>query len=247
MKSPGWTYELRIKGTKPRDLPLDALAAVVKHLSDLLGSADQLRFKGLKQGSARLQVQVMAPAIDDVRVQVLKAKVDAEDGKPATIYKLNEYLGERGWSAELKNASGGIVISFPGTSKAAPSVEPRTVKQPDQIIGTVIKIGGRDETVPMTLKTDADTYVDVTVKGRELARELAHFLFGEEIRVSGVATWQCNEVGEWSCSGMQVTSYEHLDARPLDELFQSLRAIPGNGWHDFEDPIAELEKFRGND
>ncbi|WP_293997823.1 hypothetical protein [Sphaerotilus sp.] len=189
----------------------------------------------------------MDPAIDDVRVRLLHAKAEADTNKPATIHKLNEYLGTRGWSAELKNNSDGIIIDFPGRARSEPSFEPRTVKQADQIIGTVIKIGGRDETVPMTLMTDEDNYVDVTVKGRDLAREFARFLFGEEIRVSGIATWQCNEVGEWSCTGMQVTSYERLDARPLDELFQSLGGIPGNGWHDFEDPIEELEKFRGND
>jgi hypothetical protein len=164
------------------------------------------------------------------------------------VVRLNDYLRNRGWNAELRDHEGAVLLAFPGALAANDPVhEVRVVKQVTSLVGTVIKIGGRDETVPMTLRLDSGEYVEVTVKGRDRARQLAPYLFGDELRFTGLTTMRRNEEGHWECESMLVDSFETLDGRPLESLFESLSQVPGNRWMEFDDPIDVLSRLRGDD
>lgn len=238
MKPLDWQYELHVLGTSKKTLSLDDFADLAKRLADLLGEQERVHFGALKDGSARILAKVEQSARQDVFVQLAKMRLGAA---PAKITKLNDYLGSKGWWGELKNAEGGVIIAFPGTPKKKPE-QVQTVYQPDSLIGQVIKIGGRDDTVPMTLKTSDGAFVDVNVKGRDEARKLAQHLFGADIKVNGNATWTRDEEGQWTCSALDVLSFEETDNTSLVDLFEALRRVPNNHWHQLEDPIAEWEK-----
>lgn len=246
MKPLDWQYELHVIGTSKKTLSLDDFADLAKKLADLLGKQEHVHFGALKQGSARILAKVEPPARQEVDVQLEKIR---RGSAPTKIAKLNDYLGSKGWRGELKNAEGGVIIAFPGTPQKKPEQghQIQTVCQPDSLIGQVIKIGGRDDTVPMTLKTPDGAFVDVNVKGREEARKLAKHLFGADIKVNGNATWIRDEEGKWSCSTMEVLSFEETDSTPLRELFDALKQVPNNHWHHVEDPIAELKKMYRED
>ncbi len=235
MKPLNWQYELHVLGASKKTLSLDDFADLAKRLADLLGEQERVHFGALKDGSARILVKVDQSARQDVFVQLAKIRLGAPSAK---ITKLNDYLGSKGWRGELKNADGGVIIAFPGTpQKKLEQVQ--TVYQPDSLIGQVIKIGGRDDTVPMTLKTPDGAFVDVNVKGRDEAKKLAHHLFGADVKVNGNATWTRDEEGQWTCSAMEVLSFEETDSTSLVDLFEALRRVPNNHWHQLEDPIAE--------
>lgn len=87
----------------------------------------------------------------------------------------------------------------------------------------------------------------MNVKGKELAKALAHHLFGDDVRVHGLATWTCDQDGDWSCTAMEVSHFEPVSGQPLSELFRELSELPGNGWKEFSDPIGELENLRRDD
>lgn len=243
MKPLDWQYELHVLGTSKKTLSLDDFADLAKKLADLLGEHDRVHFGALRDGSARLLARVDESARQDVGVQIAKVRLGAA---PTKISKLNDYLGSKGWRGELKNADGWVIIAFPGTPQKKPE-QVQTVRQQDSLIGQVIKIGGRDDTVPMTLKTPDGAFVDVSVKGRDQAKKLAQHLFGADIKVNGNATWTRDEEGQWSCSDMEVLSFEETDSTPLVELFEALRRVPNNRWHQLEDPIAEWEKKHRGD
>lgn len=120
-----------------------------------------------------------------------------------------------------------MIIAFPGTPQKKQE-QVQTVYQPDSLIGQVIKIGGRDDTVPMTLRTPDGAFVDVNVKGRDERRKLAQHLFGADIKVNGNATWTRDEEGQWTCSAMEVLSFEETDSTSLVNLFEALRRVPNN-------------------
>lgn len=243
MKPLDWQYELHVLGTSKKTLSLDEFADLAKRFADLLGEHERVHFGALKDGSARILAKVDQSARQDVFVQLAKMRLGAPSAK---IAKLNDYLGSKGWRGELKNTEGGIVIAFPGTPQKKPE-QVQTVHQPDSLIGQVIKIGGRDDTVPMTLKTPDGAFVDVNVKGRDEARKLAQHLFGADIKVNGNATWTRDEEGQWTCSAMEVLSFEETDSSSLVDLFETLRRVPNNHWHRLEDPISEWEKkYRGD-
>jgi hypothetical protein len=144
----------------------------------------------------------------------------------------------------LKNRQGGVVLSFLGASKQVPIEAVQTIDQLDSIIGQVIKIGGRDETVPMTIRTPEGAFVEVTVKGRDQAKKLAQHLFGSDLKLSGNATWTRDEFGHWSCSDLVVLSFEESDTSSLVDIFSSLQLVAKNQWNEMEDPISEWKKHR---
>lgn len=238
MKPLDWQYELHILGTSKKALSLDDFADLAKRLADLLGEQERVHFGALKDGSARILAKVEQSARQDVFVQLAKMR---QGSSPAKITKLNDYLGAKGWRGELKNADGAVIIAFPGSPKKKPE-QVQTVHQVDSLVGQVIKIGGRDDTVPMTLKTSDGAFVDVNVKGRDEAKKLAQHLFGADIKVNGNATWTRDEDGQWTCSAMEVLSFEETDSTSLVDLFEAMRRVPNNHWHQLEDPIAEWEK-----
>ncbi|KRB97904.1 hypothetical protein ASE11_13870 [Hydrogenophaga sp. Root209] len=243
MKPLDWQYELHVLGTSKKTLSLDDFADLAKRLADLLGEQERVHFGALKDGSARILAKVEQSARQDVVLQLVKMRLGVA---PAKITKLNDYLGSKGWRGELKNAEGGVIIAFPGTPQKKPE-QVQTVYQTDSLIGQVIKIGGRDDSVPMTLKTPDGAFVDVNVKGRDEARKLAQHLFGADIKVNGNATWTRDEEGQWTCSAMEVLSFEETDSTSLVELFEALRRVPNNHWHKLEDPIAEWAKKHRED
>lgn len=243
---PHGTYDLHILGTDPKKLPLDSLAEVMSRLADVMGSKAYLRFKGLRKGSARLLAEVLPEAQHDVFVQLSYAS-NGEGPAAQRAHRLNVLLGSIGLRAELRDWEGRVLLRLPGAANDAPAKGVRTVQQMDSLVGVVIKIGGRDETVPMTLQSSTGEYVDVNVKGRDLAKQLGMRLFGEPVRVSGLATWTCDQQGRWECTTMMVDEFQSLDDTSLPVLFQALMQVPGNDWHRLNDPHEYYRRWNSED
>lgn len=241
-----WNFELYVRGIDRDRLPLEDLGELLKRMADVLGSPEQVRFGALRRGSARILAKVQEPAVEDVRLRLLHART-GEGPAAAKAARIDGYFAEHGWSGELRTRDGALRLVFDGAANEAPFVARTVLKQQDTLIGRIIKIGGRDETVPMQLQTPSGDFLDLTVKGRPLARELAPHLFGGELRVSGEATWVRDERGDWTCEDMLVTSYEPPDETPLDELFQRLALVPGNEWHKVANPEEALRKWRSEE
>lgn len=244
MKQLDWNYELHVLGTSKKALSLDDFAELAKKLAELLGSREHVRFGALRNGSARVLAKVLEPAAQAVEVQLLRAKSD--EGPAANkVVRLNNFLGEKGWYGELKNRQGGVILIFPGKLNKPPLEPVQTLVQVDTLLGQVIKIGGRDESVPMTIRTPEGAFIDVTVMGRDQAKKLAQHLFGSELKLTGNVTWTRDEEGHWSCTDMVVLSFEEVETTSLVDMFSSLKLISDNQWHGIEDPIAEWTMYRG--
>lgn len=243
MKQLDWTYELHVFGTSKKALSLDDFAELAKKVAELLGSREHVRFGALRDGSARLLTKVQDPGLQAVEVQLLRAK-NGEGPGAGKVVKLNEFLSVKGWRADLLNRQGCVILNFPGALNK-PTPEPvQTVEQVDTLIGQVIKIGGRDESVPMTIRTPDGAFIDLTVKGRDQAKKLAQYLFGSDLKLTGNATWKRDEEGHWSCSDMVVLSFEEPDNTSLVDLFGTLRQVPDNHWQRLADPISAWKNFR---
>lgn len=241
-----WNFELYVRGTDRERLPLEELGELLKKMADMLGSPENVRFGALRKGSARILAKVHDTAVEDVRVRLLQAKLP--DGPHAArAARMDAYFAERGWSGELRSRDGALRVVFAGAANQPTFVERRIVKQQDSVVGKIIKIGGRDETVPMTIQTPAGEFIDVTVRGRALARELAPHLFGADLRFTGEATWVRDERGQWSCEDMLVASSEAADGTPLADLFDRLADLPGNGWHRIDDPVGALRRWQSEE
>ena len=110
--------------------------------------------------------------------------------------------------------------------------------------GILIRIGGRDETVPAHLR-DGDT-IHLCNATREMARRLARHLYGPPLRVHGNGRWERDADGCWVMKRFNITSFDILDDAPLAEVVRRLRDVEGSGWKEIEDPTAELRHLRAD-
>ena len=113
-----------------------------------------------------------------------------------------------------------------------------------ELDGVVIKIGGKDDTVPVLLEGENCVYFHCNT-ARDVARKLASHLFGQPVRVTGRGKWRRTPEGAWELDNFDIKSFEVLDEMPLEEAVAALRAIEGSDWNTMDDPQAEFKRLRG--
>ena len=236
-------YRFVIDAYSPDTLPMARLAEYMGELARLLGRLDQVHFARLEAGSTVLVQSVEPEAAPDVkeRLKALRQDNPPEDAAKA-FTALNGYLADDNATGILQEGGGAEVIRFPGRKAPAPSTF-GAFNQTGTLDGVLIRIGGRDDTVPAHLR-DGDT-IHLCNATREMARLLAVHLYGPPLRVNGNGRWERDADGRWVMKRFNITSFDVLDDAPLGEVAQRLRDVEGSGWKEIADPTAELRHLRG--
>lgn len=236
-------YRFVIDACSPDTLPMARLAEYMAELARLLGRADQVHFVRLEGGSAVLVQSVEPEAAPDVRERLRSLQQDNPPDDAAKAFaNLNRYLADDNATGILQEGESAEVIRFPGREEPAP-VTFGAFNQPGVLDGVLIRIGGRDDTVPAHLH-DGET-IHVCNTARDVARRLAIHLYGPPLRVHGNGRWERDADGCWVMKRFNITSFDVLDDAPLGEVAQRLRDVEGSGWKEIEDPTAELRHLRG--
>ena len=236
-------YRFVIDACSPDTLPMARLAEYMGELARLLGRPDQVHFVRLEEGSAVLVQRVEPEAAPDVkeRLHALQQDNPPDDAAKAFV-ALNRYLADDNATGILQEGGGADVIRFPGREEPAP-VTFGAFNQTGVLDGVLIRIGGRDDTVPAHLR-DGET-IHLCNATREMARRLAVHLYGPPLRVQGNGRWERDADSDWVMKRFNITSFDVLDDAPLGEVAQRLRDVEGSGWKEIEDPTAELRHLRG--
>jgi hypothetical protein len=114
------------------------------------------------------------------------------------------------------------------------------VRQYGSIDGVVVRIGGRDQTVHLTLEIEGGEHITGCHTNRQTAKELAHCLF-EPVRLFGRGRWARDNDGRWSLLDFKIESFDPLDGMPLSEAVERLRAIDAE-WG--PDALSDLQMIR---
>ena len=235
-------FDFRIDACKPETLPMKRLAEYLTRLAVVFGYQDQVYFLKVRKGSAIPEIHVHETAAPKVAARL--KLVGAGNGPPDTtqsVHNINAMLREDNASATLRVKGGALIVNFPGCK--TPLAEEAVVHEAGELIGSVIRVGGKDETVPLLLQdTDGTTYPCNTT--RTIARELAHHLFGDLVRVQGIGKWRRTPECAWELDEFKVRSWESIEQAPLEQAVKSLRDVEGSQWNTFPDPQAELKKLR---
>ena len=235
-------FDFRISALMPETLPMARLAEYLARLAVLFGHQDQVYFLKVRKGSAVPEIRVHETAAPKVnsRLKLVGAGVGPEEANKAVL-DINAMLREDNTSATLGAKGGELVINFPGCK--TPLADEAVVHETGELIGSVIRVGGRDATVPLHLQdTDGTTYHCNTSK--TIARELAHHLFGDLVRVQGNGKWLRNPERIWVLESFKIKSWEHVEQTSLEDAVKALRAFEGSQWNEFNDPHAQLKKLR---
>jgi hypothetical protein len=195
---------------------------------------EQVHFLKVRKGSAIPEIHVDETAAPKVYARLkLVGSASAPEDAIKSVQHINAMLRDDNASATLRIKGGAQVVQFPGCK--TPLAEEAVVHETGELIGSVIKVGGKDDTVPLLLQdTDGSTLPCTTT--RAIARELAHHLFGDLVRVQGT--------GKWKLDDFRIKSWEAISQTPLVDELNALRAIEGSLWNTLADPQAELKKLR---
>ena len=240
MKEPH-DFLFKIDGWTLGEMPMERLVEYMGDLSKLFDSKRHVRVVGIKGGSVEVAMNV-----DESHKEAVKQRVcDAAQGKGrqrsiAAFRRISERLREDGKEGRF-SCDGATILHFP--SRQLPSkVEIGPFQKKGSLDGTVIRVGGQENLVPVWLQSGDDRIN--CLADHDIAKKLAEHLFGEELRVSGTGKRFRNAEGKWRFKQFVITSFEVLDATPLTVLVERLRSLPGNGWEKLEDPWEELRRER---
>lgn len=235
----------RIDSLSPESLPMGRLADYLKELSALYGSYEHVHFAKIAKGSVQLLARIDEPAAQAVKAQLRLVRSSTCATEAAKAYQaLDRLLRSDNAVGTIFEASGNNILEFPGRTK--PAFTPLTIFQTTTVDGVVIKIGGRDETIPVLLKAQEGDTIRGQVKGYALAKELAKHYLEAPIRVHGLGKWTRDETG-WTLEQLSIQSWETLDVLPAHEVLSNLRKIERNEWAQHADPMVEWRKLRGTD
>lgn len=240
-------YRFRIAdGFTPETLPMERLAEYVAGLARLLGEKDNVHFQGIESGSAVLVATVDLAARPKVRDRLCAVR---EGRGPSDAQKafgeLDDMLRKDNATGSLCNEAGDVVVPFPGRERPEPLAY-GPFRQDGTVDGQLIRVGGKDETVPVHLRDGAIIHTGLNCTP-ETARRIAPHLYGPTLRVHGTGTWFRTGAGEWELRNFRISEFEVLDEAPLVTVVANLHKVKGSDWNELPDPVRALLAERNGD
>jgi len=242
----GAEYRFKFDAYTPETMPMARLAEYMADLAQLFGETAAVHFVRIDSGSVVLVHKVEREAVPKVEGRI--ERIRHGDGPPdamSAYHRLNQKLRKDAGSGEIQRATGAQILQFPG-SREIQTVSFAAFTQEGTIDGIVIKLGGRQDPVPVHIESGSIIY-SVCHASRAMARQLKHHMFDDELRFFGSGRWFRDDAGTWTLQRFTIASFEPLDSRPLTDVVAGLRAIRGSEWEGIKDPWAELRAIRGED
>lgn len=243
----GREYRFEIAGGfTPQTLPMERLAEYMAAFAKLLGESENVHFQSVEPGSAVLVAAIDKPARPKVRdrLAALRDGRGAGDAQKA-FAELDEMLRKDNATGTVSDEAGDLLIPFPGRNRPEPLVY-GPFRQDGKIDGQLIRVGGKDETVPVHLR-DGEIIHTGLICTPEIARRIAPHLFGPVLRAHGTGTWFRTGTGEWELRRFRISDFEVLDEAPLLTVVSDLRKVEGSDWSELPDPVGALLAERDGD
>jgi hypothetical protein len=241
---PAPEYTFRNDAYTPDTFPMWRLAVYMRDPAGLLGEREHVHFVRLEPGSTVLVQRVGVESAPKVQGRVRSIKPAEGEGPEDALraFKaIDSRLDEDNALGHLCGRDGAEIIRFPGREKPQPLTF-GAFRQPGSLDGVLIKLGGKDKTVPVHLR-DEGVSTSATPPAR-WPRRLAPHLFESTPRVHGTGRWERDAEGAWSLKRFDIESFEILDDAPLGRVVERLRQIPRSGWKELGDPYAERQHLR---
>jgi hypothetical protein len=220
------------------------LAEYMADLARLLGTQEHVHFVGIEEGSLVLLQEIEYEAVPKIRDRINGIKHHNAPADAIAAYEqIDRRLKEDNGTAFLEaveDRSIARVIEFPGRDREAlQKFEP--IHQSGTLDGVLIRVGGRDETVPVYLE-EGNT-IHKCSANRAMAKKLAAHLFVGTLRVTGIGKWNRDDFGNWVFERFTINDFEVLNDTGLKEAVKDLRDIE-SPFRSIDDPVGELHKLR---
>ena len=241
---PPTTYLFRMDKWTPDSLPAKRMAEYMAKLVLLFGAPDAVHFSRLRSGSAKQYFNVDPAAAPQVWARLIASNEPmAEPELAAARRDINKMLMEDDQVGYVKAEPGPKVIEFLG--RKTPIADEVTVLQTGSIDGVVIRVGGRDMSVPVSIDAGDGVFHRCSTTG-VVAKRLAAHLFEGDLRLMGKGKWLRSGDGEWKLLTFEIADFEVLNPDSLQSFISDMRAVEGSEWNAMADPQSTLRSHRGN-
>ncbi len=235
-------YRFKIDVYSPETMPLERLAEYLKDLATLFGESSNVHLIRIEKGSVGAVIRVDIEAEQKVRDNLDSVvRKDAAPERMRAAESIDEKLRKDSAVGDVIAPEGAKILAFPGRELVLPPTY-GPFNQPGFIIGTPIMVGGKNNLVTVHIE-DEKGEVHICEARRDVAREIAPYLFESVVRVDGQGRWARRPTGEWEMRHFKIHSVRPLTKEPLRDSIRGLRALPGK-WKEMEDPLGELDKIR---
>jgi hypothetical protein len=236
-------FKFKIEAYTPTTMPLSRLTEYLKDLIEIFGEDKSTHLIRIEESSCAPVFLVDPEAVPKVehRFQEIEQNT-APANVLSAVEKINRKLRMDGTNAAMVGPSGDNVIYFPGAERE--SLE-YALNQPGTLDGVPIVVGGTKDYVPVHLEGRGGKQYICTAH-RDIAKEIAKFIFTTVVRVEGVGRWLRNAEGEWELQSFKVGTFKalaKLSDISLSESLEEMRQIPAK-WKELEDPIGDLTRLR---
>jgi hypothetical protein len=236
-------YRLKIDIFSVDSLPMARLAEYMAELAVLLGECERVHFSHVEKGSAVLVSNIEPPAYPKIAERVARVREGNGPKDAMQAYKnIDNLLAKDNAIAVLFSSDESNVIEFLGRLRPKP-VRYGPFREVGTLDGRIIRLGGRDETIPVWLK-DGDVEHHCNVRGEDVARRLAPYYLNGIVRLYGSGKWLREENGTWVLQQFDISDFEVLDDSPLTEVVGKLRAVEGGEWHQSDGALSDILGLR---
>lgn len=233
-------YSFRIIGPKPDTMPMSRLAIYMGELARLMGCQDSVHFQRIEDQSVSIVMSVPQEEIPLISPRIRAAEKGEGSSDIASPWKrINDYLAEDGWDAEMRLPRSAEIITFPGKVKSAAIL--RALSQPTSVQGRLIRLEGAGDVVRVGLDIDGGLTARISINA-SLALQLASF-FHRHIRLNGDGRWKRDREGRWALDHLSATSFEPLEDADLKSVLQDLgRSIPPGSGREIMKNVDDLRR-----
>jgi hypothetical protein len=234
-------YRLKIADLERGRLPMSRLAEYLTDLASLLGYRDSVHFSHIEDGSTQIVATIDYQDVPKVKERLRSARQDdGSEEVDRAFYRLNRRLRTDNTSADLVTGDH-TVIEFPG-NKVRLDLEFGPFNEQASLIGVPIRIGGKNDPVPVHLR-DMDGTIYECLARVATAQRIAKHMFEAPIQADGIGRWRREASGEWIMEKFTIKDFTVVRKDALIEAVQRLRKIK-SPWSDSDDPIRELQEIR---
>jgi hypothetical protein len=233
-------HRFRIDVFTPETLPMERLAEYMARFAKLLGEEERVHFVSLEPGSAVLVARAETQAEPKVERRLIELRQGRGDPDARKAFvELDNMLSADNAVGQLLDSSGGEIIAFPGRTRPKP-LEFGPFREDAVLEGVVIRVGGKDESVPVWVKDGVS--IHKCTASVTLSKQLSQHYRGSVVRVKGSGRWIREANGAWRMLTFDIKDFEVLDETPLAKVVRHLQSVEGADWG--HDPAEELMKLR---
>lgn len=231
-------FRFKIEAYSPETMPMARLAEYLAHLATILGEEKAVHFVKLEPGSTEVVHRIEREAVPKVRARAASVRrgEGPSDARRA-FRRVNRLLREDNGSAVLVESTGAQIINFPGIKQREETFG--GVSQRSSVDGKVVRVGGIQKWVPITLQSEGETIPNCYCS-QSLAKELAKKLW-EFVRLHGDGKWTRDGEGRWTLNVLNVDSFEPLIDETLTQALERLGAIAPK-WD--AESVSEVQALR---